>query len=702
MNVIPLFGFGQQGKSVTVTAQRHLNLYAEIQPEAEKGQFVFYGTPGLLLRKSLGDNPIRGWIAVGDYYYVIHLGTFYQIDNSGTATSRGTISTTTGRVDMAYDGAVILLTTGTNGYTYTIASTTFAVIADGDFPQVANTCTWLDGQFIVDDGTADTFYISSDGTTWGALDFATAESNPDGLVRVFVDNGEIILAGTSTIEYWSNTGGADFPFSPIKGATSEYGLAARWSLCKFNSGVAGLMKTPSGGVQVCFIQGYVPKVISTQEIDSIINDYSAVSDATAFSYMLGGHPMYQINFPSVNASWLFDASTGLWSSVESGLNGDRHRCEMSLDFLSKTLASDYETGEIYQIDSGTYTDNGDLIAREISGRHLFRGNDEVRIYELYVDMETGVGVPSGTVTYLNALELPGDPDDYASTPDSAAVSITGDFDIRVLAAATDWSTGATQVLASKFLQTGNQRSYYISILNNGRIEVAFSTAGTSGTTTFQNSGTVAPFTDGQAYWVRATMDIDNGSGSYEIKYYYAAVDDYDPDTQSGTWTQLRSTDTGTAIASIFDGTSTFDIGAINAGTTSRFTGNIYRAQLFDGIDGTLVADCNLQDGVIGATSFVSSETGEVYTVNGSAAIIAGDIPVDDPEPQGSNPQAMLSISKDNGHTFGAELWKSIGMAGDYLARVVWRRLGVGRDWVFKLRVTDPVKVVITYAAARVR
>jgi hypothetical protein len=31
-------------------------------------------------------------------------------------------------------------------------------------------------------------------------------------------------------------------------------------------------------------------------------------------------------------------------------------------------------------------------------------------------------------------------------------------------------------------------------------------------------------------------------------------------------------------------------------------------------------------------------------------------------------------------------------------RVIWRSLGMARDWVFKLRITDPVKVVITNAA----
>ena len=32
--------------------------------------------------------------------------------------------------------------------------------------------------------------------------------------------------------------------------------------------------------------------------------------------------------------------------------------------------------------------------------------------------------------------------------------------------------------------------------------------------------------------------------------------------------------------------------------------------------------------------------------------------------------------------------------GQYATRVIWRRLGIARDWLFKIRITDPVKVVI--------
>ena len=463
--IVPLFGIGQQGKSSTVTAQRHLNLFAEFVPDGDKTRMAFYGTPGDTLFTSFGDTPIRGVIVAGDFAYVVHRGILYEVNNAGTQTSRGTLNTTSGRVDMAYDGTRLVIVDGTNGYTYAVVSTTFTQISSGNFPNGANTVTWLDGQFIVDTGDSDSFYISADGTTWNALDFATAESAPDGLVRVFADHGEVMLFGTATTEFWGNIGGADFPFAPIKGSTAEIGLASRWSVAKFDSGVAFLGKNLQGQVQMYLTSGYSPKVISSQEIDALINGYSAVTDATVMSYVDRGHPMLVVNFPSAGKSWMFDASTRLWSPRESGLDGDRYHGEICFDYINKVRICDYADGTICNLDATVYTENGTEIAREIVGKHVMDGYDRIIVDELRVDFETGIGLVSG---------------------------------------------------------------------------------------------------------------------------------------------------------------------------------------------------------------------------------------------QGSDPQAMLLISKDNGHTWGAELWANLGAMGDYLAMVAWRRLGLSRDWLFKIRITDPIKVVITGAAMRMR
>ena len=62
--------------------------------------------------------------------------------------------------------------------------------------------------------------------------------------------------------------------------------------------------------------------------------------------------------------------------------------------------------------------------------------------------------------------------------------------------------------------------------------------------------------------------------------------------------------------------------------------------------------------------------------------------------QGSNPQVMLQVSRDGGYTWGMELLATPGAIGEYLKRCEWRRLGGSRSFVFKIRITDPIKVVL--------
>jgi hypothetical protein len=62
-----------------------------------------------------------------------------------------------------------------------------------------------------------------------------------------------------------------------------------------------------------------------------------------------------------------------------------------------------------------------------------------------------------------------------------------------------------------------------------------------------------------------------------------------------------------------------------------------------------------------------------------------------------NPKAMLRWSNDGGSTWSKEYWQDIGQQGKYKHRAMWRRLGMARDRVFEVVVTDPVKAVIISA-----
>lgn len=65
--------------------------------------------------------------------------------------------------------------------------------------------------------------------------------------------------------------------------------------------------------------------------------------------------------------------------------------------------------------------------------------------------------------------------------------------------------------------------------------------------------------------------------------------------------------------------------------------------------------------------------------------------------QGSDPQAMLRYSRDGGKTWSYEIWRDIGARGEYEDRVIFRNLGMARQFVFELVVAEPIKAVLANA-----
>lgn len=392
---IDLFGIGIQSRSRAVTSARLQNLFVEQRPMGEKSQVVAYGVAGLDLFADAGDTPWRGLIPVEttDYFYGVHRGVFYQTDNTGTRTSKGTLNTQSGRVSLTHNGSVALMVDGADGYTFNIGTDTFAEISDGDFPANCKTATWLDQYFIVEDG--EQFAISEDGSAWDATDRGVPESNPDGIVRVIADHGQLVILGANTTEFWENTGATDFPFAPLKGATAEWGCAAVNSVVKANDTLTFLGKNSDGQVSVVRLKGYIPEVISTPDLDFIMNGYSVTSDATALAHKQGGHPFYVLNFPTADASWLYDALSNRWTQIKSADIG-RQRNEIGIQYQNRTIVSDYSSGRLYTINPKTYSENGETLAVEmISGPIRAPDGERFSADCLRLDMQTGVGLATG-------------------------------------------------------------------------------------------------------------------------------------------------------------------------------------------------------------------------------------------------------------------------------------------------------------------
>jgi hypothetical protein len=195
-------------------------------------------------------------------------------------------------------------------------------------------------------------------------------------------------------EFWQDTGSPDFPYAVIPGAAQEFGLAAFATLAKYDNSVAGLFQNRMGGVNVSRMAGFRLQKISSQDIDDIISQYAVVSDANGFAYTTGHHSMYQVNFPTAAKSWTYDGVSAVWSEVQDSDNG-RDRANKFANFQNRLLVSDYENGNIYELDDSVATDNGAMIPCEVTTKHIYNDDKYISIHQIQIDVESGVGIATG-------------------------------------------------------------------------------------------------------------------------------------------------------------------------------------------------------------------------------------------------------------------------------------------------------------------
>jgi len=253
-------------------------------------------------------------------------------------------------------------------------------------------------------------YASSDllsPITYG-LAFASKFTGPDDLVSLIVDHGQIYLLGEKTSEVWADTGTFPFPFQRIPGASSQHGIAAEFSMARFGNSFAYVSRNDRGQAVIVQMNGYFPQRISTHAVEnSLVNQN--ISDAVAYTYQLEGHECYVVSFPSLNLTWVYDASSQMWHKwlyCDNQNNYQRHRSNCSAFFQGSVLVGDWENGQIYKLDPENYTDNGQNIRRVRRCPHLVTDFQRQYFEELQIQFQPGVGLQGITTPPLN-LETEG-------------------------------------------------------------------------------------------------------------------------------------------------------------------------------------------------------------------------------------------------------------------------------------------------------
>jgi hypothetical protein len=420
----PILGSSYVARSVNAADARMVNLFPEAIPEGGKEPGFLNRAPGLRLLANMGDGPIRGLWQFGGYGYAVSGETLYKIDTLWNTTVIGTVAGSSGPVSISDNGTQMFVACDGPSFIYNSLTLEFKQIDDPDFPG-AVTVGYINGYFVFNEPNSQRIWITEllDGQSIDPLDFASAEGSPDGLVSVLVDHREVWLFGTNSVEVWYDSGGADFPLTPVQGAFNEVGCIAPYSVAKLDNGIFWLGADARGKGIVYRANGYTAQRVSTHAVEWQIQQYGNLSDAVAYTYQQDGHSFYVLIFPSANTTWVFDVATSMWHERAAFINGSftRHRSNCQMSFNNEIVVGDHELGNIYAFDLEVFSDAGAVQKWLRSWRALPTGMNDLKRsahHSLQLDAETGA-IDDSVTTPVVILDI--------SDPNDDLLAENGDF-----------------------------------------------------------------------------------------------------------------------------------------------------------------------------------------------------------------------------------------------------------------------------------
>jgi hypothetical protein len=177
----------------------------------------------------------------------------------------------------------------------------------------------------------------------------------------------------------------------------------------------------------------------------------------------------------------------------------------------------------------------------------------------------------------------------------------GDLDLRAKVSTTSLDSVAQNIFNKG---PGTSQAAYGCYLASGFMVLRLSADGSA--LAYDSVANVVPFSVNQVVWVRVTW-----RQSDKRTQYFTSPD-------GGTWTQF-GIDGSVNVASIFDGTSPLEVGGAAFGET--FSGDIYYAEVRNGIDGPVVASFAPAEvtitSAVAPTTWINPTTGETWTINGT-------------------------------------------------------------------------------------
>jgi hypothetical protein len=367
--------------------QRSINLYlSPIESGTGKSAAFLRDAPGLAsYAATSGVGRAGGAKEVLGRAFVVVSNTLYEVLEGGSFTNRGTLLTSSGPVDMAFNTTQLVVVDGDYGYVLTLATNVFARITSAAF-YGSSRVNYLDQYTIYNRPDTGQFYIGDlgDATDLDALDFATAEGHPDNVVAHLVSHRELWLFGTHSTEVWFNSGNSSFPLERNNGAFIEIGCAAAQTAVNTVNTVFWVGRDKDGQGIVWMARGFTPVRISNACVEEALQNSTDISAATAHTEQWAGHSFYCLQIPGSDTTFVFDVTTQQWHDRAELVDGDyeQHRGVAHMVCFGKHLLLG-DDGVVYEMSHDFHTNAGDTLLRERISPHSSSPTEEWVFYESF-------------------------------------------------------------------------------------------------------------------------------------------------------------------------------------------------------------------------------------------------------------------------------------------------------------------------------
>lgn len=278
-----------------------VNMFVE---QSNSQGVILQSRKALLQVADVGSGPVRATLAEDGVFS----GDRFTL--SGTSFYRGTTLLGTvagdGVASIAANETEVLICAGAGIYSYN--GTAFAAVTFPDSADVTAIAYNAGYFFALRSGTGQWYFSAvEDGRTWDALDFATAENEPDQLLDLVFLDGVLILAGTNSIEFWGATGDADLPYSPIQQRVFEQGIIATGCIAVVDNTFYWI-----GRDKITYRNGDVPQAIA----DDGIVEKAADSDTFRLYVLEDERHKFLCQRHDAN-TMVYDVTTQQWCEFKS-------------------------------------------------------------------------------------------------------------------------------------------------------------------------------------------------------------------------------------------------------------------------------------------------------------------------------------------------------------------------------------------------